>query len=615
LSPHALSVFIFSRKFYLLSIYFGVCLIISQPVIFGIYNLLYTPTGFPAGVDVAVHTFLILKIIETKNPLIQWTGFPEIKGSYSGIGYYPSLFHIIIGGLTFVTTVGNVSLSSAINTIKAFMFTTYILGILGYALLLKTIIDRVIYDPLQIINHNLSDPKYIVTYCVLLVLAFGLFIYSTAPLIKTFNDGNYAEIFAVWCIFPIYFYFLLQKRWIVSGVLLAVIASTHTISLVMALVPTISYFVISSLLSKASLKKSWVFIISFILLSLPAITFFYLPIAIAAINGSIPGVGFPFSLKDIVFQLTDYLFYAGIIASILVLFINYKLLSWLSGWGIAYLSIALSSNIYSVRFGRELSIAFGLTLGICITLILYKIIIERPAFYRQSVKYFKNLFHDYSIYVEKKYWTDKKQMISAVLITLVILSTSYGYFADRIKNESNPNVLAFDSPVLVESNKYFLGIPANHLANMTENNVGNERTDRKPTVLVFGINPWLKPMLYGKFSVLATTSEGDAKYLGEGDRNINIRLLTILNGANSREAMITIKEYNIDYIYVSDFLPNRYYSESDLSEKSKLESFQIDSHSNYINLEKQFIGDGGLQFRIYSINHKALQCMLNTALC
>jgi hypothetical protein len=122
-------------------------------------------------------------------------------------------------------------------------------------------------------------------------------------------------------------------------------------------------------------------------------------------------------------------------------------------------------------------------------------------------------------------------------------------------------------------------------------------------------------MLYGKFSVLATTSEGDAKYLGEGDRNIDIRLLTILNGANSREAMITIKEYNIDYIYVSDFLPNRYYSESDLSEKSKLESFQIDSHSNYINLEKQFIGDGGLQFRIYSINHKALQCMLNTALC
>jgi hypothetical protein len=131
LSSHASSVFIFNRKFYLLSIYFGVCLIISQPVIFGIYNLLYTPTGFPAGVDVAVHTFLILKIIETKNPLIQWTGFPEIKGSYSSIGYYPSLFHIIIGGLTFVTTVGNVSLSSAINTIKAFMFTTYILGILG----------------------------------------------------------------------------------------------------------------------------------------------------------------------------------------------------------------------------------------------------------------------------------------------------------------------------------------------------------------------------------------------------------------------------------------------------------------------------------------------------
>ena len=77
-----------------------------------------------------------------------------------------------------------------------------------------------------------------------------------------------------------------------------------------------------------------------------------------------------------------------------------------------------------------------------------------------------------------------------------------------------------------------------------------------------------------------------------------------LEDPNSKQALIATKLYNIDYIYISDFLPDRWYEESDLKENSTLTGFQVDSHSNYIHLEKQFVGKDREHLRVYSVDHR-----------
>ena len=127
----------------------------------------------------------------------------------------------------------------------------------------------------KFIRYNRNEVKYRVAYYGLLTLAFGLFIYSTAPIVKTFRDGGYGEIFAMWCILPFYLYFMIKKNWFICGVRLAVIASTHNLAFAMTVAVTISYFVSLVVSNKfGSIKKSKVFVITFLLFSIPAIIFF-----------------------------------------------------------------------------------------------------------------------------------------------------------------------------------------------------------------------------------------------------------------------------------------------------------------------------------------------------
>ena len=112
-------------------IYFIICLFISQPVVFGVWNFLYSSMFLLVG-DPADHVFQILKIMKTGNPLISYTQFPDLnRTESSGIqyGFYPSFLHIVLGGLTFIATDGHVSFSSVVSIMQAFMFTIYIIGI------------------------------------------------------------------------------------------------------------------------------------------------------------------------------------------------------------------------------------------------------------------------------------------------------------------------------------------------------------------------------------------------------------------------------------------------------------------------------------------------------
>ena len=95
--------------------------------------------------------------------------------------------------------------------------------------------------------------------------------------------------------------------------LLAVIASTHNLAFAMTVAVTISYFVSLVVSNKfGSIKKSKVFVITFLLFSIPAIIFSDYPVAIAKIN-SATGVEGGWSKSDEIQLIKPNLYYAGLI--------------------------------------------------------------------------------------------------------------------------------------------------------------------------------------------------------------------------------------------------------------------------------------------------------------
>jgi hypothetical protein len=259
------------------------------------------------------------------------------------------------------------------------------------------------------------------------------------------------------------------------------------------------------------------------------------------------------------------------------------------------------------RFGREACLPFGLTVGVFFAIVIYRLIVIKYAEYAFRTKGHTDVYENAatSSSVRKLvYHTDNKQVLSTLLILLIILPVTYGYFDQFFKYNSYPVIAYWYSDAMAESNKYFL-----HLT-PTSSFVGEAASN--PTILVFGENPWLPATVYGKFRVLAVegVSEKDpisALYGSIPDRIINTKLRTILDNPSSKEALLAIKQYNIYYIYVSDLLPNRWYGISDWSDKRKLDRFQQFTYSpasnlEYINLKKLYLGTEGEHLRIYSID-------------
>jgi hypothetical protein len=587
--------------------YLGLCLVISTPIIQSLYNILYT-TPVPAGMDVPRYIYYVLKIIKTKNHLISYSAFSDLNPVSV---YYPSLFHIIIGALTVVTSIaggggGAISLTSVLNTLTPFVFAMYIVGIIGYAIVIKSIICTEIYN--NRIRYNLKEPKYIIAYYGLLLLAFGLFIYSTSPMIKTFRDGAYGSIFCIWCLLPFYLYSLFNKRWIISALLLAVIASAHNLSFLMTLAVTIIYIGSLLLSREYSIKKLKVPIILFMILSLPAMIFFYLPLITEFLTGANTGIGSTgwWSNTNEIEILTPNLYYVGIISSLSNLFINGKRLWWLTGWAVLYFPLFSAPFMGAERFGRELCLPFGLIVSVFFAIVIYKLIFIKYADYAFRSKGRTDIFQNSSTNCNERkliYHTDNKQVLSTVLILAIILPITYGHFDQFFKYNSYPVRAYWYSDAMAESNRYFLNL------NHTRLDVREEGLN--PTILVFGENPWLPATVYGKFNVLAVegVEEKDpisALYGSKPDKYINTKLRAVLENPYSKEALLSIKQYNIYYIYISDLLPHRWYGISDWSDKRKLDRFQQYTYSpasnlNYINLKKIYLGGEGEYLRIYSI--------------
>jgi hypothetical protein len=584
---------------YLLA-YFGVCLLISFPITLGVSNFLYV-NGVTAGADPPQHVLFTLKILDTKNPLIQYTQFPGLSNN-TAVGYYPSFLHLMLAGLTFVSTVGeNVSFSDVLASMQAFMLTVYVIGLLAYAFLIKSIIDMIIYNWRSRVKYEINDPKYVLAYYGITILAFGLFLYSTSPVIQTFRDGGYGEILAMWAILPFYIYFLvIKKRWIISAIILAIIASTHNLSFFWSVGVTIAFF--ATLLVSGdfnTLKKARYFVPVFLICALPAIIFFYYPILTEAVGIYTAGsssTSVNWSRQDVIDLIKPNLYYAGLISAPLLLAINGKLLGWLAGWIFAFMPIVSTSNMFTERFAREWSLILGLAVGVCSALIIYKFVFIKYADYR--VKNLAPLGKDSPINHKISFRIEKKQVLVAILVPAITLSITYVYFGSQFKDVMDKTQITYYDDKINQGNAYFL--------NLYNNNTRNQYEDVNKRILVFGdqMNPWLKAMLYGKYSVLEFQSAEDAVQLSQPDRKINDKLLSILKSPNSKEALSAIKEFNIGYISVVDVLPYRWYTQGIFNLGPVVTDFVFNTSNaaGYFNLEQKFTreDDGGI--RIYSID-------------
>ena len=568
--------------------YLILCFVIAMPFNYSNFRLLYTEDGIPAGADPAFHAYAILRILDTNNPLLIYTAFPSIASESSSSSYYPSLMHLTVASISRIGAGVDQSLTTdpiyVIEVLKIFMLVVSLAGTLGYAMLIKTILNKLVEDKLPDHRIALKETKYRVLYLIICILAFGIFVYSISPIVKTFNDGSYGHIFAMWCIFPYYMYLLLNRRWIVSSVLLAVIASSHNLAFMMSLAATIPYLISLALqkkLPKWNLAKA---AIVFIVFASPALIFFYLPAANLVLEGRAAESAYiPLSSDMLADQLKPGLYYMGLGCIVLALLLNSRILGWISGWTLIYFIVFSFSLLIGQRFARELSVTFGLLIGICISYILMMLVLTGKKWSKQR-----------SIGINNTPISSFK-LITVICVSTAIVSLSYLYFEDRFYSDSNPDLVKYFTSSIGESNRYIL------------TSLGKHNGDSKPVIALFGDNPWLKVMTYGEFEILGISPD-NTPYLSRGDKLINDELAKIVSSPDVLSTGCNIDKYGIDYVYISDKIPGRWYSEySGEAYHKSLSFFQRLNSSPFLFLEKEFFGEEGEVLRIYAINHNNLK--------
>ena len=336
----------------------------SLPIIVYVWDILYS-SPVPAGGDPADHALFTMKIVDSGNPLIEYTQFPTLRSEQNNIqAYYPSFLHILMAIPAYLMHLMGITLfNSVISSMTATMFMSYIVGIIGYALISYLFLINVISG-----YHSSVKGKTIKSLILLVtaVLAWGIFIYSTSPILKTFRDGGYGEVLSMWTILPFYILCLFRGRWVIAGIFFGVIASTHNISVVLTLAVTFA-FVISLLVGRdmRQIGKLWKLGVTAAICSVPAFVYFYYPVIIAAVDQQtgLSGQTALWTRADIAGQIGDVLYYLGIIAIIGLLFVNYRKSSWLVCWVILYLVPFYFNIFFLERLAREFSLPFGLLLG------------------------------------------------------------------------------------------------------------------------------------------------------------------------------------------------------------------------------------------------------------
>ena len=569
--------------------YVVICLVFSIPLIQGVYNLVYS-NSMASGLDNPVHAYFIKRMIETGDPLISYTQFPLLNHQIEM--YYPSFMHILIAlPLAAFNLTDSMMVIGALNF---FIILVSIIGSLGFSLLVKELLKLAFFKTHKI-NVFHFGLKYFIYFNFLCILAFTFVILSTPLLLKTINDGTYAEVFAMWAILPFYLVFLLRQNWVKSGILLALIAAVHNLSFIMTFTITVAYLL--SLLMNSDLKtlrKSARLFITFGILALPVILIFYVP-TINGFLGQATGQLSLVSKETVLAYLSPFQFYGIVVASVVLLIIGYRTLSWLSLWGLFYYILIYSFPVISSRVLRESSVAFSLIIGITIAygihFILYSDVFRRIK--NSNISLFRNnLF---------------RVIVVGVIITIVIpLFFSYQY--ERFSFESNTLITLYHSKAFSDSHDYLNAVYEKFHGNGT--GTGINSNDKKQTIAVYGYDPWLKIVLYDQFDVVDVMPKDIGDTLSVTDRQINNELSSIIYQPSNVLAGCYLNKYNIDYVYIPDVLSNRYDSEYQYNVFYKMLHLFNSVYSPFVlyPLEK-FQGDNGELLQIYGVNKKYLDAI------
>jgi hypothetical protein len=452
-------------------------------------------------------------------------------------------------------------------------------GVVGFSLLVKEILKVSIFKTAKVVINEFKI-KVQIYFILLCILAFSLVIFSTFLTLKTINDGTYSEIFAMWAIFPFYMVVLIRSKWITSGVLLAIIAATHNLSLIMVLAVTIAY--LSSFLINRKwklLKKSILLFITFGILSIPSFILFYLPTIQGVIGNSAGGVEM-LSQETISELLTPTIYYSAMAASFILLILNYKRLSWLSIWIALFFAMISFSPLMSSRVTRESSVVFSMIIGICIAYSINLLLTSN--FYRKLI-------------IHHRFLSGYNLRIILVIFVLVLVlpvysNSQYG----RLQWESNPLITYYYSDAQNDSYEFLLSVYLDKYNNHSD--------PIKDNIVVYGYSPWLKTLLYDYYNVYEALARDFGDLLSSEDKVINDNFLSIVEHPDSIATACILKELDIEYLYIADDLFQRFYTSHQSSvfygELNLMRFFS----SPFLYLEKEFNGDHGERVQIYSVN-------------
>ncbi len=555
--------------------YIVCCLLLSLPFFISVLTVVDSHK-LPSGLDNPVHAFFIKRMLDTGNPLIEYTPFPDLI-DIDTHRYYPSLMHVIISMTTYA--LGFTSSLQIIAALNTFIILVSIAGAIGFSLLVKEILKIAIFKSHQI-KINEFRFKVRIYFILLCILVFGMLISSTFLVIKTINDGTYAEVFAMWAIFPFYMIFLIRNSWIKSGILLSIIAATHNLSLIMALTVTIAYLS-SFLINKrwALLKRSTILFITFGVLSIPTFILFYIP-TIQGVAGGTAG-NLQLILQDVIRELLSPIIYFSVIAvSVILLILDYRRLSWLSIWIVLYLVLMSFFPFLSSRVVREAPVEFSMIIGICLAYSINLILTSK--YFRKIIRN-SALFQGYNLRIVIVLFT-------IVVILPVYFNSQYG----RFLSESNSLMTYFYSDAQNDSYQYLLSSYLNRHNNDSINN--------KENILLYGYSPWLKTLLYDQFNVYEAIAEDFGDQLSSKDKEINEGLLGIVKNPASQSSACILKKFNIDYLYIADNLFQRFYTPHQFAVfYEELNLFRFLTHP-FLDLKEEFHGDYGERVQIYSVN-------------
>jgi hypothetical protein len=454
-------------------------------------------------------------------------------------------------------------------------------GTIGFALVIKSLLEKGISIKINFYEQSSSKKRYQTILLSVSLLAFGIFIFSLSPIVKTYNDGTYAQITATWLFFPYYLYFLINRHWIVSGILLGVISSTHNLGFIMSLSATLPYIILLLVQRIRGLKLDLIkFVTTFIIVAIPSLILFHIPSALYVLDGeAAKSVYTPWSQDIVIQQITPGLYYAGTFAIALCLILNYKTWGWITGWALIYLVVFSLSSTLGERFARELSVVFGLAVGICVAYLSSMFILSGLVWLKKPKVKLKNQL------------ASPRKILLSVIITGSMILIPYEYFHDRIQGESNPIIVKYFTEAFEKSNLFLLA-ESNHTSNKPV--LKNEGV-----IALFGENPWLKVTTYGKFDVLSVSQDVPGS-LGEGDSQINSELNRLLLKPMENETACIVKKYNVEYLYISDRINDRWYHPQSENYYKEMSLLNDDYFMPLYDLKANFSGSGDEHLRVFS---------------